>query len=164
VLAIILLMGMGFISATTWKFSGDIFYYENGTKKICKHVEDSGTIWLGENIVTKYYKVENCSNLPAGGVHLIIDCYKKSEDTLEISTKVYCDNYTPKYDAYYFRGMFEFNDDTFMINLKPGERRIFGYKLEPPKSSSNVPLPILAGIGVIAIVVIGAIIKIRYKY
>jgi hypothetical protein len=95
---------------------------------------------------------------------LIIDCYKKSEDTLEISTKVYCDNYTPKYDAYYFRGMFEFNDDTFMINLKPGERRIFGYKLEPPKSSSNVPLPILAGIGVIAIVVIGAIIKIRYKY
>ena len=121
VLTIILLEGMSAAFANSWKLSGDIFYYENGTKKICKHIEDNGTIWLGETI-TKYYKVDNCSNLPVGGVHLVMNCYKKDEDTLEISTKVWCDNYTPEYNAYYFNGMLNFDNELiFPMNIKPGQ-------------------------------------------
>ena len=131
VLAIILLVGVSFVSATTWKLSGDIFYYENGKKKICKHIEDNGTLRLGETIVTKYYKVENCSNLPAGGVHLIIDCYKKDENTIEMTVKMWSDNYTPEYDAYYFDGVFKLDNKMGApATLTPGEKIDFSYEKE----------------------------------
>ena len=82
---------MSFVCGFTWEISGDIFYYENGTKKICKHIEDNGTIGLGETIVAKYYRVDNCSNLPAGGVHLSIVYEQVKENIFKIDTKIWAD-------------------------------------------------------------------------